>query len=396
MLPTRILRHAAAVLLCSIGLAAAPTVSALEVRVGYIQFNPDHGPVLSTTLPEPEDAGLRGAELAIEDNNTTGRFLKQSYTLDAVMAESPEQALDSLKRMRGDGLDLFVFNVPADLLRQLTTAAGADTLLFNAGARDDRLRIADCQPQLLHTIPSRAMLTDALGQWLASRQWRDIFLLTGPTDDDKAWVEAFRRATKRFGLKIVEEKPWTFQADLRRSASSELPRFTQGDDYDVVVVADERGDFGEYVPFNTWLPRPVVGTQGMTPEAWHHALENWGAGQLQSRFQDSAGRWMTSNDYAAWAAVRSIGEGVIRTSKSDHASLRDYLFSDDFQLAGFKGRKLDFRRWNGQLRQPILLVQPRALVSESPQDGFLHPETELDTLGYDAPESECRINGLSP
>lgn len=393
MFPVKSIPRAAAVLFCVIATLAAAPARALDVRIGYIQFNPDRGPVLSTTLHEPKDSGLRGAELAIEDNNTTGRFLKQSYTFDAVMAESPEQALDALERMRAEGTELFVFNVPTGLLKRLSAQAGAGTLLFNAGARDDNLRTRDCQRQLLHTVPSRAMLTDALAQWLARRQWREVFLVTGPTEGDKAWVEAFRRSTKRFGLKIVEEKPWVFQADLRRSASSELPRFTQGEEYDVVVVADERGDFGEYVPYNTWLPRPVVGTQGMTPEAWHHAIENWGAGQLQSRFQDSAGRWMTSDDYAAWAAVRAIGESVIRTSKADPASLRDYLFSDDFQLAGFKGRKLDFRRWNGQLRQPILLVHPRALVSVSPQEGFLHPQTELDTLGYDAPESQCRING---
>jgi ABC transporter substrate binding protein (PQQ-dependent alcohol dehydrogenase system) len=235
------------------------------------------------------------------------------------------------------------------------------------------------------------MLTDALAQWLARRQWQDVFLIVGPTTDDKAWATAFHRAAKRFGVKILEEKPWTFNADLRRTASSELPRFTQGGDYDAVVVADERGDFGEYVPFNTWLPRPVVGTQGMSPEAWHRSLENWGAGQLQSRFETLAKRPMNSSDYAVWAAVRAIGEGVIRTKKAAAPVLRSYLLSDDFQLSGFKGTKLTFRTWNGQLRQPILLVHPRALVSVSPQEGFLHQKTELDTLGYDEPESLCQI-----
>ncbi|BES73099.1 ABC transporter substrate-binding protein [Marinobacter nanhaiticus D15-8W] len=383
----------AAFLILQTVLIAAPAAESLDVRIGYIQWKPDPGPVLSNILPEPEDAGLRGAELGIEDNNTTGRFLKQTYHLDAVMAESPDAARAELKRMRDAGIELLVLNVPADLLRELTDAAGPDTLVFNAGAPDNHLRTTDCQAQLLHTAPSRAMLTDALAQWLAKRQWREIFLITGSTEGDKAWAESFRRSVKRFGVKIVEDKPWTFDGDLRRTASSELPRFTQGDDYDAVVVADERGDFGEYVPFNTWLPRPVVGTQGMMPVAWHRVVESWGAAQLQSRFEELADRPMNSDDYAAWAAVRSIGEAVIRTSQVDHVTLRDYIFSDNFQLAGFKGRKLDYRRWNGQLRQPIPLVHPRALVSQSPQDGFLHPTTELDTLGFDAAESQCRING---
>ena len=236
------------------------------------------------------------------------------------------------------------------------------------------------------------MLTDALGQWLKSRQWEELFLITGPTDADKGWANAFRRATKRFGLEIVEDKPWTFDADLRRTASQELPLFTQGD-YDAVVVADVRGDFGEYVPFNTWLPRPVVGTQGMSPVTWHRVVESWGAAQLQNRFRELADRHMNSEDYAAWAAVRSIGTAVTALSDADPTAIRSYLFSDDFQLAGFKGRKLTFRDWNGQLRQPIPLVHPRGLVARAPFESFLHPNTTLDTLGFDKPESQCRING---
>jgi hypothetical protein len=27
----------------------------------------------------------------------------------------------------------------------------------------------------------------------------------------------------------------------------------------------------------------------------------------------------------------------------------------------------------------------------SPQDGFLHPVTTLDTLGYDRPETKCHL-----
>ena len=69
---------------------------------------------------------------------------------------------------------------------------------------------------------------------------------------------------------------------------------------------------------------------------------------------------------------------------------------NDLPLDGFKGYKLGFRPWDGQLRQPIPLVQPRALVSTSPQEGFLHPASELDSLGLDAPESQCRLADAPP
>ena len=47
--------------------------------------------------------------------------------------------------------------------------------------------------------------------------------------------------------------------------------------------------------------------------------------------------------------------------------------------------------WNQQMRQPILLAAPRILVSVSPQEGFLHQRTPLDSLGFDEPESNCRL-----
>jgi ABC transporter substrate binding protein (PQQ-dependent alcohol dehydrogenase system) len=59
--------------------------------------------------------------------------------------------------------------------------------------------------------------------------------------------------------------------------------------------------------------------------------------------------------------------------------------------AGYKGATLSFRSWDGQLRQPVLLADARALVSVSPQPGFLHQFSELDTLGIDKPETKCRM-----
>lgn len=375
-----------------LSLALSVQAAPLQVPIGYIQWVPDTGPVLSNVIPEPEDAGLRGAELAIADNSTTGKFLGQAYSLQTEVSDSEEAAIMAFDALRQSGVELFVINAPAQTLKAITEKAGDNTLIFNAGAKDDALRTGQCQTNLLHTMPSYAMLTDALGQWLNQRRWDEVFLITGPTEADRGWAEAFRRSARRFGLEIVEDKPWTFDADLRRTASWELPLFTQASDYDAVVVADVRGDFGEYVPFNTWLPRPVVGTQGMSPVTWHRVVESWGAAQLQNRFQELAARDMNSEDYAAWAAIRAIGTAVTDLGSANPGEIRNFLFSDKFQLAAFKGRRLTFRDWNGQLRQPIPLVHPRGLVARAPFEGFLHPNTEMDTLGFDRPESQCRIN----
>ncbi len=54
---------------------------------------------------------------------------------------------------------------------------------------------------------------------------------------------------------------------------------------------------------------------------------------------------------------------------------------------------MTFRDWNGQLRQPILLANGRITVSMSPQEGFLHEVSPLDTMGLDRPESKCTAFG---
>jgi len=363
----------------------------LTVEVGYISWTADAGPVLSNVIPEPLDAGLQGAQLAIADNNSTGRFLKHEYQLLIVSESDLPATLDAAKALHQQGVRLFVTNLPSTALAELSAAFGPGSILINAGSYDDGLRTHQCLPNVLHTLPSRAMLTDALAQFLTTRKLNRWLLITGPTAEDIAYAQALERAAKRFGHKVVARKQWTFDTDRRRTAQAEVPLFTQTDEYDVVVVADERGDFGEFIPYNTWYPRPVAGTQGLTPVGWHKVIETFGAAQLQKRFEQQAGRWMNSLDFAAWLGVRTVGAAVTTLNSTDPEEILALSLSDKLPLDGFKGRKLSYRDWNGQLRQPIALVQPRALVTNSPQEGFLHPSSELDTLGFDRPESTCRL-----
>lgn len=381
-------------LAAAFGVAAGASANELQVRIGYLAHLPPRGPLLSNVIPEPSDAGRRGAELAIIDSNSTGRFLKQQFELQSAESDNAAAVLAAAEQQHQAGIRLFVTNAPAETLRQLSERL-PDSLLFNAGSTDDGLRREQCLGNVLHTLPSRAMLTDALAQFLAVRKWTRWLLVTGSTEDDIAYADALKRAAKRFGHKIVAEKPWSFDNDQRRSAQAEMPLFTQASEYDVVLVADERGDFGEYLPYNTWLPRPVAGTQGLTPTAWHKTVETFGAAQLQKRFEELAGRWMNDRDFAAWMAVRSIAAALTKLRAAEPQAIRALALSADLPLDGFKGRKLSFRPWNGELRQPIELVHPRALVSTSPQDGFLHPSNEMDSLGYDQPEVSCDLAGMS-
>jgi ABC transporter substrate binding protein (PQQ-dependent alcohol dehydrogenase system) len=203
------------------------------------------------------------------------------------------------------------------------------------------------------------------------------------------YAAAVKQAAEKFGVKIVAEKPWRHSFDDRRTPESEIPVFTQGVDYDMLVVADEANTFGDLLAYRTWQPRPVAGTQGLVPLAWHFTHEQWGALQLQHRFREQAGRWMSERDYAAWLAVRAIGEAASRTKSTDFSRIKNFMLSGEFALAGFKGVPLSFRAWDGQLRQPVLLATERSLVAVAPIEGFVHERNELDTLGYDQPKTQC-------
>ena len=99
---------------------------------------------------------------------------------------------------------------------------------------------------------------------------------------------------------------------------------------------------------------------------------------------------MTERDYGNWLAASIIGEAVTRSAKTNAATVKSYLLSDQFAVPANKGEGLTFRRWDHQLRQPLLLFGPRMLVSMWPQDGSGRTKLQTDTLGYDQPQSACR------
>jgi len=358
-------------------------------------------PPLSLLDFPPQDDGVAGARLAINDNNTTGRFLKQEFTLEVVQGKAARDLISEVTKRTESGAGFIVADASAETVLALADALrGRDALVLNAGAADDRLREADCRGNVVHTAPSRAMLADGLAQYLVWKQWRRWFLVRGTGQGDEAFAEALQRAAKRFGGKIVEERTFKVEAGSRRAdggheqIQQQIPTFTQNAPaYDVLLVADEADQFGEYFPYRTWDARPVAGTQGLVPTSWHPALEQWGATQFQNRFRRLANRPMRPLDYDVWVAVRSVGEAATRTKSTAPKALIDYLKSAEFDLAAFKGRKLTYRNWNGQLRQPILIATAKLPITVSPQPGFLHQFSELDTLGIDRPETACKAYG---
>ncbi|RXH18395.1 ABC transporter substrate-binding protein [Bradyrhizobium guangzhouense] len=380
-------------------LVAAQALAAdpVTIGVGYLGVAGARS-TLSLVEQPAENDGVAGAKLAIEDNNTTGKFLGQRFTLEEHRikeGEDPVQAATALAEKNG----FIVADLPADALLKVADALrDRGTLLFNAGAIDERLREADCRANVIHTAPTRSMLADALGQYLVWKKWSRWLLVVGSHDEDKLYADALRRAATRFGAKIVQERTFEDTGGARRTDSGvtliqrQMPVFTQqAPAYDVLVAADESEVFAAYLPYRTWDPRPVAGSAGLVPRSWDAAQDQWGATQMQNRFMKLNARRMTALDMQAWTAVRMIGEATSRTNSGDVKKVTDFIKGPNFEVAAFKGIRLTVRDWNLQLRQPILLVDGRMVVSVSPQEGFLHQVSELDTLGYDRPESKCKL-----
>lgn len=389
--------RAAVAALATAPAAWAQSAAPVEIRAAVLRVDsPKPAPISRLDLP-PADLGLAGATLATADNATTGRFMGQNFTTLEAKA-TPETAEAEMRKILDAGIAFIVVLADAPTTVKLADQAGASALVFNAGATDDSLRGADCRANLLHTAPSDAMLADALAQFLVFKRWDDWLLVAGSHPEDKALAEAYRRAAKKFGARVVEERTFEDTGGARRTDSghaqvqAQLPVFMQkAKAHEIVVTADRADVFASWLPYHTWDPRLVAGSAGLRPVSWHPAHEAWGATQWQTRFERQAGRNGRPEDYQAWAALRAVGEAASRTKSGDFATLAAYIRGPEFQLAAFKGQGLSFRSWDGQLRQPILLASGPVTASVSPQEQFLHQSSQLDTLGFDQPETACKL-----
>jgi ABC transporter substrate binding protein (PQQ-dependent alcohol dehydrogenase system) len=370
----------------------------LEIKIGYLHQPESKIRISLIDVPAAND-GLAGAQLGLDDDNGAGRFLNQHYSLVDKTVGQNDDPVAAMNALADQGASFIVTSLDADRLLKTADAAKArGVTLFNAFAIDERLREQDCRANVIHVAPTRSMLADGLAQYLIWKKWRKWLLITGSHDNDKLFADALRHAATRFGAKIVEERVFKDNGGARRTDSGvaeiqqQMPVVTQGaPDHDVLVAADESEVFAGYLPYRSWDPRPVAGSAGLVPTSWDAAFDQWGAVQLQNRFTKSFQRAMTAHDMQVWTAVRMVGEAAARTNSADPAKMLAYIKGPDFSVAAFKGQKLTLRDWNWQLRQPILLFDGRNTVSVSPQDGFLHQVSTLDTLGLDRPETKCTL-----
>jgi len=295
---------------------------------------------------------------------------------------------------------MLILDLPLEVMIKVAKLSNdMKTVAFNVRHSDSSLRESLCLPYVFHTIPSDGMYFDALGQFLVYRGWRKVLLVKGPSKEDTQRARSLLRSLKKFGTTIVDERTFTLSHHPDDRDENKPEFLTGGISYDVVAVIDSKKDYGRYLQYSTRSARPVVGDVGLTPRSWHFALERYGAPQLNERyrqFKPSASTGpqaaMTDAEFAAWSAVKLITNSINSRPPTSDIDLHAVLSDPSSQVDLYKGTRGSVRLWNHQLRQPILLAAPQAVIAIAPMPKFLHPKHYVDTLGIDEPESVCQLN----
>lgn len=341
----------------------------------------------------PQGRAMDAARLAADDSAVELQTAGLTLHVREVVLAGAQDLPRELAALKAAGIHHLVADLPAaemSLLVRTAPVALGGAMVFNAGLDDDALRGEGCAPHLLHTYPSRQMFADALAQYLAARAWRKVLLLQGPLPGDQLQAEAFTRSMRRYGLKLTQMRPFKLSGDPRERDLSNTRLLTGEREHDVVAVMDSDGEFARLLPYATQWPRPVVGANGLVALAWHPQWERNGGPQLSRRFQRLAKRPMQGQDWAAWAAVRAVAAVLVDEPNASLAEQLKRLRSGTVYLDGFKGPRLSFRSWDGQLRQPVFLSHVDGVVGLAPLEGVLHPTEVMDTLGIDEKESPCK------
>jgi ABC transporter substrate binding protein (PQQ-dependent alcohol dehydrogenase system) len=370
-----------------------------RVTIGFVEIDgdPRHEPIrgYERLILKTREHPFAGAQIGIDEARALTRVLQTEFALQRITVKSADEVAPAVRQaLETQNIHFFILDTPAEAFKPLADAVrGRDVLLFNATAGEDSLRRNLCAPEIVHTFPSLAMRMDGLVQLLISRKWRDVLALQGPLPADTLATKAFEASAKKFGARIVATRDFKAGTDPREREKNDpllLTALTR--DYDVVFVADDDFDFARQLPYQTVRPRPVVGSIGLEPVAWHWTWEHNGAPQINSRFQRATGgRHMEGADWAAWIAVKMVVQATLRTRSTDFQKQRQFLLGD----AGFDGDKglaVSIRPWDHQVRQAILLAAPYEVVASAPIEGFLHKSNVLDTLGDDETETMCHLN----
>jgi ABC transporter substrate binding protein (PQQ-dependent alcohol dehydrogenase system) len=371
-----------------------------NMRVVYLGKEYEEPLPLSYAEKIITDKGIQGARLMLKEANQAGNFVGHSYELDEMIVPEDGDVVAKAKEALAAGNRFFLADLePKDLLAVADLPEAKDALIMNIRSSATVLRQVECRANVFHITPDYAMRADALAQYLIWKKWPRWYVVRRDTPEDQDYLAQVKRSAARYGGKVVEDHVYDLPPGARNLDSGhqqiqqQIPMVTESaPEHDVLWVINSDDDFGDYLMYRTYLPRPVVGTQGLQATAWDPSYTESGAMHFQNAIPRLADRRPVERDYTAWLGFRSLADAAMKSGETEPKAVKKYLLSGNFKLEAFKGQALSFRDWDHQMRQPIILGGgTRVPVSTSPQEGFLHEHYLTDTLGFDKPETKCKF-----
>lgn len=364
---------------------------------------PDRGQSFAGIQTQIERPVLRSAKLALFESKTSYEAFDILPVLNTLNLDSSVDYRAQFADIHPDSL--VIVDTPEETFIEVAQILGQLNLTtVNVRHTSPELRENLCLDTLFHTIPSDRMYFDALAQFLIHSNWRKVLVVHGASEVDHARVKTLNESLLKFGADISDIREFTL-SHHPDDRDRNIPEWiTGGRSYDVVAVIDTARDYGRYIQYRTRRARPVVGDVGLVPRGWHRTLERYGAPQLNERYREfdgtdrlPASEAMSDAEFATWSAIKLITNSL-NTIDSNNASLKEslnvatILKHPDAQVDLYKGTRGSMRRWNQQLRQPVLLATDDAVIAVAPMPKFLHPLHYVDTLGLDEPESTCQLD----
>ncbi|MBI4608202.1 MAG: ABC transporter substrate-binding protein [Candidatus Rokubacteria bacterium] len=355
-----------------------------------------------------------GVRLGLDEANVMAGLFGKRLELLQEVADGAEAVLSVGRRLvrqeRAIGLVGGADEASAEALRD--AAQQGDALFLNVGASASRLRGSRCHRHAFHVEASLAMYVGAVQQWLLEQRkltrWALVTSDSSLGRDIGQVATAFlaRRGRAPLATEQVPGGTQDWNPLLKRLGGlgpdavfvgleeSDLPIFLRG--YRSAGLTFQLAGAG--VDPSALSAGDPADLAGVWPVLWHHELQRFSARELNSRFRRRFGRPLEGRSWAAWAAVKLLGEAIVRTGSGDLAGLLRFLESAP-PFDGHKGRPLTFRDWDHQLRQPMYLVTPRKPEpGREPWKGFevvaeVPARGDLDAIGEPKGESRCRFDG---
>jgi ABC-type branched-subunit amino acid transport system substrate-binding protein len=328
----------------------------------------------------------RGAALGLDDANALATLFSKRLRFQTETDRAGGPAGRALARA---GALAVVGGAGSGGGESLLQVAGEGVPVLNVGAPDDRLRNEACDRRAFHVTPSVSMYVDALTQLLIERRKLARWTVVSDGSPRGSEIEAAaRRSVARQGGTITADAAAAdivlLAVDDRAVEAAMARAVSEGRAPDRVAAIGEGG-----------IRLPAERAAGLWALGWHYELERFSARELNGRFRRRWNAPMTEIAWAGWAAVKLIGEALVRANATDGAALVAFMESAP-PFDGHKGEALTFRKWDHQLRQPLYVAGAR---KREEIGGTLGPLAvladvggkNLDALGTAMAESRCRF-----